>query len=121
MEDKMEIKIRRYADFRNEIVDTLNGYSNIKNLILVRTGVTIDDDEIFAVATQSANLVSFRVNRDSVIVDAHVNPLAFSQPYYNISSVFEAKDKQTITDYINSFKGMKLEYMPVASYRKEKK
>lgn len=118
MENNMEIKIRRYTDFKNEIVETLNGYSKVKDLVLVRTGVTIGDDEMFVVATQSCNLVSFRVNPDGIVVKTHVNPLAFSQPYYNVSSIFEAKDKQVITDYIRSFEGMKLEYAPVS--RKEK-
>ena len=112
MEDKMAIKVRRYQDFENDILATLKEYSADKNLTLIRTGVTIDDDEMFGIVSKSDTIASFRVNKDGTIVSCSVNSRAFSQPHYGVISLFNAKDKQVITDYINSFEGMKLECTP---------
>lgn len=111
MEDRMEIKIRRYIDFRNDITKTLKSFMNEYNCdpVMVRTGVTIDDDEMISVAAQSTTIVTFRVNKDFIVNKVSINPLSFSQPFYNVSSFFKAKDKELITNYLNSFIGIKLE------------
>ena len=111
MEDNHTIKIRKYIDFRNDVTDTLKSYMEGFNSdpVMVRTGVTIDDDEMISVAMQSTTIATFRVNKDFIVNKVTVNPLSFSQPYFNISSFFKAKDKDIITAYLNSFVGIKLE------------
>ena len=118
MEDKMEIKERRYKDFCNEITRTLEWYSTSGDKVsIINTGVTVSNDNdnpnavydnMYGIVCAGNTIAHLRVDKNNTIKGVTVNPLVFSQPFYGVTSIYRAKDKKLITDYLNSFVGTTL-------------
>ena len=109
MEDRMEIKVRFYKEFFNDVTKTLQMFLKEPNTVsMINTGVTVDEDTMYSIVCAPYTVGTFRVNKDGIVVTSTINPLCFDQPFYNMTSIFYAKDKKIISDYIRSFTGMKL-------------
>ena len=110
MEDRIEIKQRKYTNFYNEITDTLKAYiKEPADISMINTGVTIDDYTLYSIVCIGYTIATFKIDKTNKIIGVTVNPIIFDQPYYNITSLFKASDRSIITSFLNSFVGLNIE------------
>ena len=118
MEDKMKIQERRYKDFCNEITRTLEWYSTSGDRVtIINTGVSVSNDAdnpdavydtMYSINCAGKSVAHFRVDKNNKIKSVAINHLAFSLPFYGVTSIYRARDKETITKYLESFVGTTL-------------
>lgn len=114
MDERLKIKIREYDRFKNEITSILSmyAYDECKNMVLTRTGVTVNDKyEIINIScSQSITIASFWVNRtDFSIERVIIFDNIFGDRDKDFISVFPIGTKNIVTAYLNSHKGVVLD------------